>query len=80
VDGEQEPMVAATILVAVGLLADPADGQVRMLLEAAGPHRGLAPMGRRSPWRSRLDAAAAQSAGRVPAGEHHERHLKLQAH
>jgi hypothetical protein len=45
VDGEQEPMVAATILVAVGLLADPADGQVRMLLEAAGPHRGLAPMG-----------------------------------
>jgi HEAT repeats len=33
VDGEQEPMVAATILVAVGLLTDPADRQVQALLD-----------------------------------------------
>jgi hypothetical protein len=33
VGGEQEPIVAATMLVAIGLLADPADVQVRTLLE-----------------------------------------------
>jgi hypothetical protein len=33
VDGEQEPTVAATILVAVGLLTDRSDGRVRALLD-----------------------------------------------
>lgn len=39
VGNEPEPMVAATILVSVGLLADPAGGQVRRLLDEQLGHR-----------------------------------------
>lgn len=39
VDGEPAPTVAATMLVALGLLADPGHGQVQVLLEAQLGHQ-----------------------------------------